>query len=129
VRRFLLVILAVWLTSATASATSIDREALRRVLRSANADVAACAPPSGRYVIHLVIEDDGKVSDVAITDSPEIALATKSCILAAYRGLSFPAFGPPRRPTAPIPRMTAPVSHLPAPRRGTIQVSWPFIVP
>lgn len=128
-RRFLLATLGFWLASASVSATSIDREALRRVLRSANTDVATCAPASGRYVLRIVIEDDGKVTDVAITDSPEIALATKSCILAAYRRLVFPAFGPPRRPAAATPRMTAPVSHLPQPRRGTILVSWPFVVP
>jgi hypothetical protein len=128
VRRFFLVTLAFWLVSASASATSIDRELLRRVLRSANADVAACSAPSGRYVVRIVIEDDGKVTDVAITDSPDISRSVKSCIVASYRRLVFPAFGPPRPQAPPVPRMTAPVSHLPMPRPATIQVFWLFIV-
>lgn len=135
--RALLVVVCLTLASAvsatsfvaTAHANSIDRELLRRVLRTAHPAVAACRLPPERYVVRLVVEPDGRVSDVTLEEPLDASVDATRCVTRAFARVVFPAFGAPPPPPA-RPRRGEPRSHLPpaTPRVGHIVVSWPFVV-
>jgi hypothetical protein len=130
----LLAVGAVWGVPPVAGARSLDRSRLRRVLSGASRDVAACAPPLGRYAVVLAVASDGRVRDVRVDDAPpELMPVTERCVRAAYRRLTFPAFEAPAVlvPPAARPRRAEPVSHLPPPRTSRvaqIEIAWPFEV-
>lgn len=112
-----------------ARASSLDRELLRRVLVTAHPEVAACRLPPERYVVRLVLEGDGSVSEVTLREPFDASAAATRCITRAFERLTFPSFGP--RPTpAPGVRPGEPRSHLPPASRsvGHVVVTWPFIV-
>lgn len=119
--------LASW--SARAQASSIDRELLRRVLVTAGPTLAACGLPVERYVVRLVVEGDGRISDVRVSEPFDVSDEHARCVVRAFERVTFPAFDPPR-PAPRAPRPGEPRSHLPtaARRAGPIVIHWLFVV-
>jgi hypothetical protein len=126
-------ILALWVVALASSshvyASSIDRELLRRVLATASPALAECGLPAERHVVRLVVEGDGRVSDVRVSQPLEISDEHTHCVARAFERVVFPAFEPPR-PASSSPRPGEPRSHLPpaARRVGPIVITWPFVV-
>lgn len=116
-------------TSSRAHASSLDRELLRRVLVTASPALAECGLPAERYVVRLVVEGDGRVSDVRVSEPFDVSDEHARCVVRAFERVTFPAFEPPLRVARP-PRSGEPRSHLPpaARRVGRIVITWPFVV-
>jgi hypothetical protein len=129
VRRSLLAFVIVVASSWTAHASSIDRELLRRVLVTASPALAGCRLPVERYVVRLVVEGDGRVSDVRVSEPLDVSDEHARCVVGAFERVVFPAFEPPRPAPRP-PRPGEPRSHLPSAARrvGPIVIHWPFVV-
>jgi hypothetical protein len=126
-----LIVLSPWLAPAPASAC-LAREPIARVLRRADADVAACsarhALPPGRYVVHLVIEASGKVSGIEVRTSPAmLSVAEASCIETAFSRLAFAPLGAPPRSSG-VSTFAGRRSRVPmrSAAGATVQVIWPF---
>ena len=115
--------------SCRAQASSLDRELLRRVLVTASPALAECGLPAERYVVRLVVEGDGRVSDVRVSEPFDVSDEHARCVVRAFERVTFPAFESPLAVARP-PRSGEPRSRLPpaARRVGRIVISWPFVV-
>jgi hypothetical protein len=126
---FAIVIVVVASWTSRAHASSIDRELLRRVLVTASPALAECGLPVERYAVRLVVEGDGRISDVRVSEPLDVSDEHARCVVRAFERVTFPAFEPPR-PASRAPRRGEPRSHLPpaARRVGPIVIHWPFVV-
>jgi len=115
-------------SSSRAHASSIDRELLRRALVTASPALAECGLPAERYVVRLVLEGDGRISELGVSEPLEISDEHARCVVRAFEQVVFPAFEPPR--PASRARPGEPRSHLPSTARrvGPIVITWPFVV-
>jgi hypothetical protein len=123
------IVVVVSSTTSRAHASSIDRELIRRVLVTASPALAECGLPVERYVVRLVVEGDGRVSDVRVSEPIDVSHEKARCVVRAFERVVFPAFEPPRPPSN-APRPGEPRSHLPpvVRRVGSIVIHWPFVV-
>lgn len=125
----LVIVIVVSSTSSRAHASSLDRELLRRVLVTASPALAECRLPAERYVVRLVVEGDGRVSDVRVSEPLDVSDEHARCVVRAFERVTFPAFEPPLAVARP-PRSGEARSHLPSAARrvGRIVITWPFVV-
>lgn len=135
-RAAMLALLVASMPAVAAAHLAVD--VVREVMRGATPAVRACVEahrlPPGRYHVHVVVLEDGKVGDVALVESPApLSAAGASCLVAAFAALRFAPLGTGPKPPSSMAWVHGRHVRVPPgpgthPAAGMVSIDWPFVI-